>query len=158
MPLPDMSVLAEGSLPTGERWALRGGGDSTNFYTFLQTTYPDGNRDEGGMGGKPLYQGSVMNTYAGGSDGGLRRVLVRADPGVALVRVNVEDEEPLDLSPVAARPDLGLAFFVALLPPTAVLASVTAIGESGQVLQQQDLTRHEAGWRRFRREHGQPGD
>lgn len=153
-----MQVLAEGSLPTGEHWVLRASGDSANFYTFLETIYPDGNRDEGGMGGKPLYQGSVMNTYTGGSDGGLRRVLVRADPSVARVRVHVEDEEPLDLSPVAARPDLGLAFFVSLLPPSAVLASVTAIGESGQVLQRQDLTRHEAGWRRLRREDGQPGD
>ena len=109
MSLPDMSVLAEGSLPTGDRWVLRAGGDSTDFYTFPETTYPDGNRDEGGMGGKPLYQGSVMNTYAGGSDSGLRRVLVRADRSVARIRVNVEDEEPLDLSPVAALPDLGLA-------------------------------------------------
>jgi hypothetical protein len=134
MPLPDMAVLAEGGLPTGQRWVLRAGGTSSDFYTFLETIHPDGHRDEGGMGSPPLYPGSLMNTYTGRPEQGMRRVLVRADPYVARIRVHLGSREQLDLPPVAARPDLGLVFFATLLPPSAVLVSVVAIYENGQVL------------------------
>jgi hypothetical protein len=157
MPLSDMAVLAEGGLPTGQRWVLRAGGTSSVFYTFLETIHPDGHRDEGGMGGPLLYPGSLMNTYTGGCERGMRRVLVRADPHVARVRVHLGSGEQLDLPPVAARPDLGLVFFATLLPPSAVLASVVAIDENGQVLEPRDLSGHEAGWQRFLRQHGHPG-
>lgn len=157
MPLPDMAVLAEGGLPTGQRWVLRAGGTSSEFYTFLETIHPDGHRDEGGMSGPPLYPGSLMNIYTGGSERGIRRVLVRADPHVAQVRVHLDSREQLDLPPVAAWPDLGLVFFASLLPPPAVLVSVVAIDENGQVLEPQDLARHEPGWQRFLRQHGHPG-
>jgi hypothetical protein len=86
MPLPDLAELADGRLPTGECWILRAGGTRSDFYTFLLTIHPDGHRDEGGMGGPPLYSGSVMNTYTGGSERGMRRILVRAAPQVAWVR------------------------------------------------------------------------
>lgn len=157
MPLPDMAVLAEGGLPTGQRWVLRAGGTSSDFYTFLETIYPDGHRDEGGMGGPPLYPGSLINTYTGGTEWGMRRVLVRADPRVARVRVHLGSGEQLDLPPVAARPDLGLAFFAALLPPSAVMVSIAAIDENEQVLEPQDLSHHEANWQRFLQQHGHPG-
>ena len=157
MPMPDMAVLAEGSLPAGQRWVLRAGGTSSDFYTFLETVHPDGHRDEGGMGGPPLFPGSLMNAYTGGSERGMRRILVRADPRVARVRVHLGSGERLDLPPVAALPDLGLAFFATLLPPAAVLVSVDAIGENGQVLEPQDLSGHEAAWRRFLRQQGDPG-
>lgn len=157
MPLPEMAVLAEGALPAGLRWVLRAGGTSSSFYTFLETIHPDGHRDEGGMGGPPLYPGSVMNTYTGGSERGIRRVLVRADPRVARVRVHLGGGEQVDLPAVAARPDLGLVFFAALLPASAVLVSVAAIDENGQVLELQDLSGYEAGWQRFLRRHGHPG-
>ncbi|MDX6336984.1 MAG: hypothetical protein QOG05_4324 [Streptosporangiaceae bacterium] len=63
MPLPDLDVLAEGDLPTGQHWILKAGGTSADdFYTFLETIHLDGHRDEGGMGGPPLYPGSLMNT------------------------------------------------------------------------------------------------
>ena len=156
MPKPDMTVLAEGSLPTGQRWVLRAGGTSSDFYTFLETIHPDGHRDEGGMGGPPLYPGSLMNTYTGGSERGTRRVLVRADPHVARVRVHLGSGEKLDLPPVAARPDLALVFFATVLPPSAALVSVVAIDEDGQALEPQDLSRREAGWQRFLRQHGHP--
>jgi hypothetical protein len=104
MPLPDLAVLAEGDLPTGQHWILRAGGTSTDFYTFLETVHPDGHRDEGGMGGPPLSPGSLLNTYTGGSERGLRRVVVRADPRVARVRVHLASGEPLDLPPLATRP------------------------------------------------------
>jgi hypothetical protein len=155
MPLPDLDVLAEGDLPTGQHWILKAGGTSDDFYTFLETIHPDGHRDEGGMGGPLLYPGSLMNTYTGGSDQGLRRIVVRADPCVAQVRVKLANGEPLDLPPLATRPDVGMSFFATLLPQTAELVSVTAIGAEGQVLQPQDLSRHEEAWQRFRPQHGQ---
>jgi hypothetical protein len=157
MSLPDMAVLAEGSLPAGQRWVLRAGGTSSHFYTFLETIHPDGHRDEGGMGGPPLYPGRLLNTCTGGSERGMRRVLVRASPQVARVRVHLASGEQVDLSPVAARPDLGLVFFATLLPPSAALVSVAAIDENGQVLEPQDLSGHEASWQHFLRQHGQPG-
>ena len=52
MPAPDLAVLAEGDLSTGEHWILRAGGTSTDFYTFLETVHPDGHRDQGGMAHK----------------------------------------------------------------------------------------------------------
>jgi hypothetical protein len=42
-----------------------------------------------------------------------------------------------------------VVFFVALLPRTAELASITALGDDGQVLEPQDLRFHEAQWRGF---------
>ncbi|MFY9653149.1 hypothetical protein, partial [Trebonia sp.] len=60
------------------------------------------------------------------------------------------------LRPVAARPDLGLVFFAALLPPSGVLVSVAAIGEDGQVLEPRDLSGDEAAWRRFLGRQGHP--
>ncbi len=158
MPRPDMAVLAEGGLPTGQRWVLQAGGTRSNFYTFLQTIHPDGHRDSSGMGGPPLYAGSLMNTYTGNSERGMCRVLVRADPRVARVRVQLGSGEQFDLPPVAARPDLGLVFFATLLPLRDVLASVVAIDENGQVLETRDLSRHEAARQRFLRQHGHPGD
>ncbi len=157
MPRPEMAVLAEGSLPTGQRWVLRGRGTRGDLYTFLETIHPDGHRDPGGMGGPSLYPGSLMNTYTGASDRGMRRVLVRADPLVARVRVLLGSGEHLDLRPVAARPDLGLVFFATLLPPTAALISVEAINDNGQVLEPRDLSSQEEAWQRFRQRHGQPG-
>jgi hypothetical protein len=156
MPLPDLDVLAEGDLPTGQHWILKAGGTSADdFYTFLETIHLDGHRDEGGMGGPPLYPGSLMNTYTGGSDRGLRRVVVRADPRVARVRVQLASGERLYLPPLATRPDVGVSFFATLLPQPAELVSVTAIGADGQALQPQDLSRHDEAWQRFRRRHGQ---
>jgi hypothetical protein len=135
MAQPNLVVLAEGDLPSGQHWILKGGGTDRDFYTFLETIHPDGHRDEGGMGGPPLYPGTLMNTYTGGSDRGLRRVVVRADPSVATVRVELTSGDALDLAPLAYRADLGVLFFAALLPRTEGLVSVTAVGADGQVLE-----------------------
>lgn len=152
----DLAVLAEGDLPTGEHWLLKAGGTGEDFFTFLETVHPDGHRDEGGMGGPPLLPGRLMNTYTGGSERGLRRVVARTDPRVAQVRVQLADGEPLALAPVAAWPDGIVIFFAALLPRTAGLVSVSAIGAGGRVLEQQDLAGHEAAWRRFQRRLDRP--
>jgi hypothetical protein len=95
-----------------------------------------------------------MNTYTGGADGGLRRVVVRADPRVAWVRVQLASGERIKLPPLATRPDVGVSFFAALLPQTAGLVSVTALDTGGEVLEPQDLSRHEAAWQHFLRRHG----
>ena len=135
MAQPDLVVLAEGDLPAGQHWILKAGGTRGDFYTFLETIHPDGRRDEGGMGGPALYPGSLMNTYTGGSDRGLRRVVVRADPSVATVRVELASGEVLDLLPLAYRAEPGVLFFAALFPRTEGLVSVTAIGADGHVLE-----------------------
>ena len=151
---PDMAVLAEGDLPTGQRWVLRAGGTSSDFDTSLEVIHPNGHCDEGGMGGQPLYPDSLMNTFTGyDSATETRKVLVRADPRVARVRVHfTSGEQPclLDLPPVAARADLGLVFFAAVLPPPATLVSLEAIDVNGQVLEQEDLSWDEEGWQRAR--------
>jgi hypothetical protein len=156
MPVPDLAVLAEGDLPTGEHWILRAGGTGTDFYTFLETVHPDGHCDEGGMGGPPLCPGSLLNTYTGGSEDGLRRIVVRADPRVTRVRVDLAGREPLELSSLATLPEVGVSFFATLLPQNAKLVSVTAIGAHGQELEPQDLARHEAAWQHFLRRHRSP--
>lgn len=149
MPSPDLAVLAEGNLATGEHWILRAGGNRDDFYTFLETIHPDGHRDEGGMGGPPLYPGDLMNTYTGGAERGLRRVVVRADPRVARVRVQLASGERIELLPLATRPDMGMSFFATLFPPAAGLVSVTGLDAGGEVLEPQDLSGHEAAWQRF---------
>ena len=50
MPIPDMTVVAEGDLPSGEHWILTAGGTAEDYYTFLETVHSDGHRDEGGSG------------------------------------------------------------------------------------------------------------
>jgi hypothetical protein len=151
MPQPDLTVLAEGDLPTGQHWILKAGGTTEDFYTFLETIHVDGHRDSGGMGGPPLYPGSLMNIYTGGADGGLRRVVVRADPSVAQVRLTLTRGEQVVLAPLGTRPDVSVTFFATLLPQTAGLASITATDADGCVLEPQDLSGHEAGWQRFLR-------
>ena len=134
MPRPDMAVLAEGGLPTGQRWVLRAGGTRGDFYTFLETIHPDGHRDSGGMGGPPLYAGFLMNTYVGGDERGMCRVLVRADPQVARVHVNFGSGEQL----VLPRWQPGQISGWCSSPPCCrclLLVSAVAIDENGQMLE-----------------------
>ena len=37
---PDLAVIAQGDLPSGEHWVLRAGGTSAEFGTFLETIHP----------------------------------------------------------------------------------------------------------------------
>jgi hypothetical protein len=34
MPFPQLAVVAEGDLPTGERWAVKAGGTAEDYYTL----------------------------------------------------------------------------------------------------------------------------
>lgn len=56
----DLKEVATGDLPSGEHWILRAGGSDADFRTFMETIHPDGQRDEGGMAGPPLWPGSIM--------------------------------------------------------------------------------------------------
>src|ERR1022692_1884032 len=47
MPRPEMTVIGEGHLQSGEHWILRAGGTEDDYYTYLETVHPDGHRDAG---------------------------------------------------------------------------------------------------------------
>jgi hypothetical protein len=147
--LPETTVVAQGYLPSGEQWVLHAGGIAEDFSTSLETIRPDGHRDQGGMAGPALYPDTPLNVYIGGADRGLRRVLVRADVRVTRIEIRLGDGDLVSLPPAATWPDPPLALFAALLPPTAHLASITALDAAGRELEKNDLTRHEAAWRRF---------
>lgn len=79
VPRPDLTVVAEGDAPAGERWYLKAGGSADDHYTLLETVHPDGRRDEGGMGGPVLYPSRL-----------LLWVVVRAVPRVWRLRCQSE--------------------------------------------------------------------
>jgi hypothetical protein len=62
--VPDLTVVAEGDAPAGQRWYLKVGGSADNYYTLLETVHPDGRRDESGMGGPLLYPVGLEYTIA----------------------------------------------------------------------------------------------
>jgi hypothetical protein len=134
MAMPNMTVVAEGDLPTGEHWILKVGGTADDYETFLETVHPDGHRDEGGMGGPPLDPGQYLNMYTGGDDQGLRRVIVRADSRVHRLVMELDTGERRVLAPVATDPAAGLAFFVALLSWAVCPVRLEALDNDGHVL------------------------
>src|SRR5262249_1159773 len=93
VPMPELTVVARGTLPAGERWEVRAGGTDQDYYTFLRTVHPDGRQDEGGMGGPKRPEGGVVSTYIGQADGGLLRVLARTLSGVYWMRPGVGSRE-----------------------------------------------------------------
>ena len=134
MPMPDLTVVAEGDLPTGEHWVLKVGGSAEDYHTLLETVHLDGHHDEGGMGGPPLYPGEYLNTYTGGSDQGLRRVIVRCDSQIRRLRMELDTGERRELPPVATDPTADLTFFVALLPWATWPVTLEALDSEGHVL------------------------
>jgi quercetin dioxygenase-like cupin family protein len=134
VPLPDLTVIAEGDAPGGELWYLRAGGSAENFYTLLETVHPDGSRDEGGMGGPLLSPGRSLNVYTGRSDGGPLRVVVRADRKVRRLYFRSGEGEWCDLPPVADDADLGVTFFAILLPWATGIASMQGFDADDQEL------------------------
>ena len=134
MSLPELTTVAEGDLPTGQHWILQAGGTGEDFYTFLETVHPDGHRDQGGMGGPLLYPGRLLNAYSGGDDCGLLRLIVRADPRVARLRLTLTTGQRLELAAVATDAGLGVSYFAALLPRTTGLAGLTPLDPAGHPL------------------------
>jgi hypothetical protein len=135
MPFPELAAVAEGDLPTGEHWTVKAGGTAADYYTLLETVHPDGRRDEGGMGGPPLHPGRNLNSYTGGDDRGLRRILARTSPQVRWLRLELASGEVRELAPVGVDPVHGLNFFAALLPWTVSLTALTALDADGEVLE-----------------------
>jgi len=134
--MPDLPIVAEGENARGERWYLKAGGSPADYYTMLETLHPDGRRDEGGMGGAPLYPGSRYNSYTGRADDGPLRVIVRTDPRVRRLRLSIRTtrDETLDLVPLAEDTEAGLAFFATLPPQPAELLSIQGFGADGEPL------------------------
>lgn len=132
--MPDLTVVAEGDAPAGQRWYLKAGGSADDYYTMLETVHPDGHRDEGGMGGPVLYPRRLLNVYTGRADPGLFRVIVRADPRVRRLRFQSEFGERCEMQSVGEDVDLGVTFFAILLPWETGLVSLQALDGDGQVL------------------------
>lgn len=61
--------------------------------------------------------------------------MVRADPGVVGVGVELDSGARLELPLVATLPEPALNFFAALLPRTVAIVSFTAMGAHGQTLE-----------------------
>ncbi len=134
MTMPELTVVAQGTLPTGERWEVRAGGTDQDYYTFLRTVHPDGRRDEGGMGGPTLLAGAVLNTYIGQADGGLLRVLARTLSTVYWMRLELGSGEVRVLTPVGHDGARGLSFYAALLPPAQTVTALLPLNLRGEVI------------------------
>ena len=134
--MPDLPIIAEGENARGEHWYLKAAGSPGDYYTMLETLHPDGRRDEGGMGGAPLYPGSRYNSYTGRADDGPLRVIIRTDPQVRRLRLSIRTtrDETVDLLPLAEDPEVGLVFFATLLPQPAELLSIQGFGDNGEPL------------------------
>jgi hypothetical protein len=100
--MPDLPIVAEDENARGEHWYLNAAGSPADYYTMLETLHPDGRRDEGGMGGSPLYPGSRYNSYTGRADDGPLRVIVRTDPQVRRLPPQRPHHQGRDARPAAA--------------------------------------------------------
>ncbi len=135
MAMPALTVRGRGSLPTGERWEVRAGGSSEEYYTFLRTVHPDGHEDEGGMGGPKLPAGGgLLTTYTGQASGGLQRVLARTITGIGWMRLELGSGEVRVLSPVGHDGAQGLAFYAVLLPPAETVTALLPLSPEGEVI------------------------
>lgn len=133
MPTPELSMIAQGELPSGHRWTITAGGSPEDFSTMLETVHPDGHQDSGGMGGPLLYPDSALNTYIGADSRGLRRVLIRARPRVAKVRLTLGTGEAIDLAPIPV-PGVDVVVFARLLPRASEVVSVDAFTMGGRAI------------------------
>jgi hypothetical protein len=134
MPIPELTVVAEGDVPGGGRWYLKAGGSPEGYYTLMETVHPGGNRDEGGMGGPALSPGRLLNVYTGRADQGPLRVIVRAGPRVRRLRFQSEQGEWCDMPLVTDDPAVGVNLFAVLLPWTTDVAAMQGLDDDGQIL------------------------
>lgn len=141
-------LIAEGTGPHGEHWALRAGGSEDDFYTTIETSKANGPVDAGGMGGPMLTAGSPVNIYYGTSGRGFLRVIARTEPTVEILRLRTA-ETPIDLAPVGMYDKRPLKFFAAILPDTVRILSVEAFDKGGSLLAQHNTERQAAALRKF---------
>ena len=134
MAMPDLTVVAQGALPTGERWEVRAGGTDQDYYTFLRTVHPDGRYDEGGMGGPTLPAGGIITTYIGQADGGLLRVLARTRSVINWMRLELGSGEVRVLTPVGHDGARSLSFYAALLPPAQTVTALRPLNLKGEAI------------------------
>jgi hypothetical protein len=134
MPVPGLTVVAEGQTARGERWYLKAGGSAQDYYTLMETIYPDGHRDEGGMGDPAIYPRNLLNVYTGRADQGPLGVIVRADRRVRRLRFCSGQGEQCDLLPATDVPAVGVTLFAVLLPWTTGIASMQGLDADGQVV------------------------
>lgn len=145
---PKRKTIAEGRLPSGERWVLSAGGTKADYYTFLETIHPDGHRDSGGMGGPPLVDRTVsapqnehINVYTGMHDQGLQRVIVRTDTQVRKILAELNTGEQIEIPNVGSDPAMGLLFYTALLPRSQFPTSITALDSEGNTIDESPVRR-----------------
>ena len=130
----ELKIVAECEWPGVASWYLRAGGSATDYLTLLETVYPDGHRDEGGMGGPALHPGHVLNVYTGRSDRGYLRVIVRAGLPVQRLRYQSERGEQADGLINAEDTAVGVNLYAELLPWKTGVATMQALDAGGQVL------------------------
>jgi hypothetical protein len=124
MAMPELAVVAEGALPSGHRWIITAGGTQDDYYTMIETVHPDGSI---------MYPGRALNTYGGSDNRGLHRILARARPNVARVRLVLGSGESFSLAPIVV-PCAEVVVFAALLPRTCEITSVDAISAEGKII------------------------
>jgi hypothetical protein len=134
MSVPDLPIVAEGEGTRGERWFLKAGGSSEDYYCVMETVHHDGRRDEGGIGGPALYPGHPLNVYTGRADRDTLRVVVRTDPRVHRLRFQSELGEWCEMLACGRDPAIGVNLFATLLPWTTGVTSMQALDADGQVL------------------------
>ncbi len=62
---PDLHIVAEGDVATGEHWILRAGGSATSFYSMLETVHPTPTETPAAWAARRLPAGQLLNTYTG---------------------------------------------------------------------------------------------
>jgi hypothetical protein len=85
-------------------------------------------------GGPLMYRGQYLNTYTGGPDQSLRRVVARADSRVQRLLMELDTGERREMLPVGSDLAVGLTFFAALLPWAICPVSLDGLGGESWVL------------------------
>lgn len=108
--------------------------DTDGLYTFVHRTASSGRSARSGMGGPKLYDGGVVNVWAGRSDGTPPFILLRGLPSIeeAIVLTSGGTTVPLTLSAVIE--EFGLRFGAAALPEEDPPATLTVRLADGQVI------------------------
>lgn len=120
---------------TGE-WEIRVGGTREQCLTFLNIVLPDGREaGGGGLGGSALPPGDPMVLSVHRSDPDLHYLVGRVDLAVERVHLDFsQGYHGLDLRPVGASPEFGVAFVAAILPSSTDLVNATAWDKTGNYL------------------------
>ncbi|TVZ05278.1 hypothetical protein EAS64_11895 [Trebonia kvetii] len=129
---PDVPVIAEGEIPSGERWSLMAGGTSDDYYVGLKTVHQDGHADGGGMQGPALSAGIPFKFCLSQNGDEPLSVMVCTESRVRSLRLGSPGGESCDLLPVAEDQAVGVTFFVALLPWKASTVSMEGFDGGGQ--------------------------